>query len=184
VIGLAGAGVALKADEMTRPLAPFAALMALAVLLAFTHELLRRHGRPHLVESVTGTLSGQVVALIGGGWVLLPSTKLGLTAVATVAASVLGARLSALLPVPARVAGWVALAGGLVAGTFAGVMVAPARVVPVALLSLGVSSVVAGFDRLLLRLPTARGVAGLLSAAAAPVLAVGTVSYVLTRLVY
>jgi hypothetical protein len=184
VIGLAGAGVALQADAMTRPLAPFAALMALAVLLAFAHELLRRHGRPHLVESVTGTLSGQAIVLIGGGWVMLPSTKLGLTAVTTAVGCVLGARVGALLPVPARWVGWVALAGGLVAGVFAGVMVTPARVLPVALLALGVSCVVAGLDRLLLRLPTARGAAGMLAAAAAPVLAVGTVAYVLTRLVY
>jgi len=184
LIGLGGAAVALRAGAMTRPLAPFAALLALAVLLAFGHELLRRHGRPHLVESLAGTLAAEAVALLGSGWVLLPGTKLGLTAVAAVAAAVVGVRLAALAPVQDRVAGWVAFSAGAVAGTVGGVIVEPARYLPVALLSLGVAAVAAGLDRLLQRLPTLRGARATLSAAAAPVLAVGTVAYVLDRLVF
>jgi hypothetical protein len=184
LIGLGGAVVALQAGAMTRPLAPFAALLALAVLLAFGHELLRRHGRPHLVESLTGTMAAEAVALLGAGWVLLPGTKLGLTAVAAVAAAVVGVRLAALLPIQDRVAGWVAFVAGAVFGTAGGVLVDPARYLPVALLSLGVSAVAAGLDRLLQRLPTMRGAAATLSASAAPVLAVGTVAYVLDRLVF
>lgn len=184
LIGLGGAAVALRAGAMTRPLAPFAALLALAVLLAFGHELLRRHGRPHLVESLAGTLAAEAVALLGAGWVLLPGTKLGLTSVAAVAAAVIGVRLAALLPIPDRAAGWVAYLAGAVVGTIGGVIAEPARYLPVALLSLGVSAVAAGLDRLLLRLPTLRGAAATLSASAAPVLAVGTVAYVLDRLVF
>lgn len=184
LIGLGGAAVALRAGAMTRPLAPFAALLALAVLLAFGHELSRRHGRPHLVESLAGTLAAEAVVLLGAGWVLLPGTKLGLTAVAAVAAAVIGVRLVAPLPVPDRMAGWVAFLAGAVAGTIGGVIADPARYLPVALLSLGVSAVAAGLDRLLQRLPTLRGAAATLSAAAAPVLAVGTVAYVLDRLVF
>jgi hypothetical protein len=184
VIGLGGAGVALRAGAMTRPLAPFAALLAFAVLLAFGHELMRRHGRPHLVESLAGTLSAEAVALLGAGWVLLPGTKPGFTVVAAVAAAVAAVRLSALLPMPTRMAGWVAFVAGGVIGTAAGVLAEPARYLPVALLSLGVSAVAAGLDQLLLQVPTLRGTAVTLSAAAAPVLAVGTVAYVLDRLVF
>src|SRR3712207_7517865 len=37
-------------------------VLALAVLLAFVHELLRRDGRERLVESVAGAAAGVVVA--------------------------------------------------------------------------------------------------------------------------
>ena len=184
VSGGGGAGVALRAATAVHPLASFAALLARAVLLAFGHELLRRHGRPHLVESLAGTLAAEAVALLGAGWVLLPGTRLGLTAVAAVAAAVVGVRLAGLLPVPARLAGWVALIAGGVLGTAIGVALAPARYLPVALLALGVSAVAAGVDRLLEGIPDLRGTAVTLSAGAAPVLAVGTVAYVLDRFVF
>jgi hypothetical protein len=183
LVGCAGAALAMKAANMTRPLAPFAALLAGAVLLAFAHELMRRHGRPHLVESVTGTLSGETVALLGGGWALLPGTRLGLAALVAAAAAVGAARVTAVLPLPERFAGWSSLlAGGLVGG-FAGVMVDPPRVLPLLAVAVVVASVAAGLDRLLLGMGGQRSVPSVLAAAAAPVLAVGTVAYAVARLV-
>ena len=186
--GWASAVIAVLAIGMVRPLAPFTALLAVAVLLAFAHELIRGQGRPHLVESVTGTLSGEAVALLGGGWVLLPSTRLGLTAVVAAAAATAGARLACLIPLPPRVAGWVALMLGVAAGTLAGVLVDPSQLMPVAVLSGVVSAVVAGLDQVFIGLPATRPASGAFSAisafsaAAAPVLAVGTVAYAVSRL--
>jgi hypothetical protein len=179
--GWVSAAIGVRAVGMTRPLAPFAALLALAVLLAFGHELLRRHGRPHLVESVTGTLSGEAVALLGGGWVLLPSTGLGVTAVVTVATAVAGARLAGLLPVPPSLGGWLAWVLGTAAGLLGGIAVQESRLVAVAVVAAVVSAVVAGLDRLFVGMPTAGSVPAAISSAAAPVLTVGTVAYALAR---
>jgi hypothetical protein len=180
-IGWVAAAMAVRAMDMTRPLAPFAALLAVAVLVAFAHELIRRHGRPHLVESLTGTLSGEAVALLGGGWVLLPSTRLRLAAVVAVAAAAAGARLTAAFPVPARWSGWAAAGVGTVVGTVAGVVTDPSRVVPVVVVSVVVAGVVSGLDRLFLGMTGVRSVPALLSSSAAPVLAVGTVAYAVAR---
>jgi hypothetical protein len=183
LIGCAGAALAVRAVNMTRPLAPFAALLAGAVLVAFAHELVRRGGRPHLVESVAGTLSGETLALFGGGWMLLPGTKLGLVALATGAAAAAGARLSTLVRVPERYAGWSSLVAGMLVGGIAGAVVQPSRAMPLLAVATVVASVVAGLDRLVLGLSARRSVPGVLAGAAAPVLAVGTVAYAVARLV-
>lgn len=183
LVGGGGAVLAVRAANMTRPLAPYAALLAGAVLLAFLHELARRRGRPHLVESVTGTLCGETLALLGGGWALLPGTRLGVAALVVGAAAVTGARLGALIPVPEQLGGWSALVAGAAAGTVAGAVVDLPRLMPLAAVAVVVASVVAGLDRLLLRMTGDGGVPGVLAAAASPVLAVGTVAYAVARLV-
>jgi hypothetical protein len=181
--GWVGAAVAVLAARMTTPLAPFTALLAGGVLIAFGHELLRRRGRPHLVESVTGTFSGQTLALLGGGWVLLPATSLGLAATVAAAAAAAATRMAGLMPVPPRAAGWVAVGVGTALGTFTGYLVEPGRVLALLMVSVVVASVVAGLDRLILLLPKARLGQAALSGAAAPVLAVGTVAYAVARMV-
>jgi hypothetical protein len=174
--GLAGAATAVAAAGMTRPLAPFAALLAGAVVVAFAHELLRRHGRPHLVESVTGTLCGQTLVLLGGGWVLVPGTRFGLITLA-------GARLTVAVPVPERFAGWASLVVGVLAGALVGLLIEPRRAAAMLAVALVVSAVAAGLDRLLIPLAAGRSALRRLAAAAAPVLAVGTVAYAVARLV-
>lgn len=180
--GWAAAALAVRAAGMTRPLAPFAALLALSVLLAFGHELARRV-RHDLVESVTGTLSGQALALLGGGWVLLPTTRLALVALSTALAAAVVARLVALVPVPPVFTGWTALGAGLLAGTVVGGVLDMSRFGSLLLVSAVVSAVVAGVDRLLLTLAPGRGVPATLATGAAPLLAVGTAAYAVARLV-
>ena len=69
-LGVAGLVVGTLASQtdtaLPRPLAVFVAVIAVAVLTSFAHELLRRDGRPDVVESVTGSLTGQVIAVDGG----------------------------------------------------------------------------------------------------------------------
>ena len=65
--GLAAAGAAVADRTRDAPLAAFGIVLALAVLVAFVHELLRRDGRADLVESLTGTFSGEVVVVLGSG---------------------------------------------------------------------------------------------------------------------
>ena len=180
--GLAGAAAAVLVQGAERPLAVFAALVAASVLLAFLHELVRGGGRAELVESVTGTLSGQVVAVLGAGWPLVPTTALGLPGVVVAAAALAAAKLAGALPGPERFPGWAALLLGTAAGAGAAQLVVPSRLVAATAVAAGVAAVAAGLDRLLTTQPAASSVAGALAAAAAPVTAVGTVAYAVARL--
>jgi hypothetical protein len=180
--GWSAAALAVRATEMARPLAPFAALMAVSVLLAFGRELTRRDGRRDLVESVTGTLSGQALALLGGGWILVPTTRLALTALVVAVVAATASRLVAFMPLPPHVLGWAALVGGVVAGTAVGAVLDLARVLSLLLLAAAVAAVAAGLDRLVLTVARGRGVPAALSVGAVPLLAVGTMTYTVARL--
>jgi hypothetical protein len=165
-----------------RPLAVFTSVVAFAVLLAFAHELLRRDGRPELVESVTGTLAGQVVAILGAGWVLLPDTAAGVAAVALTAVALGAARLVAAVRMPLRVLGWVQLALGGAAGSVVAVLLARSSLQAGIAAALAVAAVVAALDHVLADLGEVRTRLGLVAAASAPVTAVGMVGYGVIRL--
>jgi hypothetical protein len=180
--GFAALAVADLGRSPGRPLAIFAAVVAFAVLAAFTHELLRRDGRPRLVESVTGTLSGQVVALLGAGWVLLPDAAAGVAAVAVAAAAAGMARMVAVVPFPQRVAGWAEMAAGAAAGAGTAVALTPDLLQTGVAVAVVVAAMVAGIDRLLVTVPGSGSRLGTLSAGAAPVAAVGMVAYAVIRL--
>jgi hypothetical protein len=181
ITGWSAAALAVRAAGMTRPLAPFAALLALGVLLAFGHELVRS-GRHDLVESVTGTLSGQALALLGGGWVLLPTARLALTALSAALAAAVATRLMGVMPIPPAFLGWAAMGAGIVTGLAVGAFLDSSRLGSVFLVSAVVSAVVAALDRLVLRVLPGRGVSAGLAAGAAPLLAVGTAAYAAARL--
>lgn len=183
VSGWVGVAAAAFAPAGADPLGLLAGLLAVSVLLAFAHELLRRDGRADLVESVTGTVSGQVCALLASGWVLLPETSLGRAAIFVAAVAVGVARAAGALPLPALVAGWVPFVAGTVGAVVAAQFTDPVRIVPAVVAGLTVSAVVAGLDRLLRHAPGAATAPGLLSLAAAPVATVGTVAYAVSRLV-
>lgn len=180
--GWAALAVAWMNQNAARPLAAFAAVVAFAVLAAFAHELVRRDGRPRLVESVTGTLSGQVATVLAAGWVLLPGTAAGTSAVVVTAVAVGAARLVTAFPLPGRTAGWVSLAGGAVAGSIAAVVLAPDNIQACVVSAVAVATVVAGLDRLLATQALKRTSLGLLAVAAAPVSSVGMVAYTVIRL--
>jgi hypothetical protein len=183
--GWAAVAVAWLSEWQPRPLANFAVVVAFAVLAAFAHELLRRDGRPRLVESVTGTLSGQVSAVLAAGWVLLLGAAPGEVGVLVTAVAVGASRLVASLPLPDRAAGWTSLAFGAAAGSTAAFLLAEDGLQACVAAAIVVAGVVAGFDRLLAaqtRTPE-RGSTALLAAAAAPVSSVGMVAYTVIRLV-
>ena len=117
--------------------------LAIGVIVAFVHQMGRRDGRPRLVESVSATVIGQTVVLMGTGW-LLPdlgdgSAAPGLLGGAACAVAVLVMtstwRRKTALPVAIVAATLVAgalastletvqLGGGLVAGAVAGTVTA------------------------------------------------------------
>jgi hypothetical protein len=167
----------------TEPLGLLAAFLAVSVLLAFAHELARRDGRVDLVESVTGTVAAQVCVLLAAGWVLLPGTTLGRAGVFVAAVSVAVARAATALPLRGGSAVWVPFGAGVVGAIGAAQFTEPVRLVPAVVTGFAVSAAATGLDRLLRQADGARTPLGLLSAAAAPVSAVGTVAYAVAKLV-
>jgi hypothetical protein len=156
-------------------------VLALAVLLAFVHELLRRDGRERLVESVAGAASGVVVAACVAGWVAAGRTSGGASLVVTGAlALAVGSAVSAL-----PVAGWLAALLTVVAaaGTGAGAGALLPVVDPIAggLIGLAVGILVATLHRLFDRLRTMRTRWPALAGAVLPVTVTGILVYVVGR---
>jgi hypothetical protein len=180
--GWASAGTAVLTAGRSQPLAAFAALVAGSVLLSFAHELSRRDGRVGLVESVTGTLSGAVIGVLSAGWILIPATRLGTVGVVVAAVAVGVSAIGTALPLDPAVRGWVGFGAGTGAAGVAAVALAPSRLATSLVLGVAVAAVVAGLGRLLASQDNARTALGMLSAAAAPVCAVGTVAYAVARL--
>lgn len=184
VCGVFAVGVATwAAQESDQPLAPFAGLLAFAVLAAFVHELLRRDGRRDLVESLTGSFAGQTVAVLAASWVLLPSTALGVGGIVVAAAGAAGAQLAALLPLPGRILAWVGVAAGALAAAAASPFFPEVKLTTAVLIGAGVSAVVLTFERLLSARALNHASAGMIAAALAPVAVAGTAAYAAARLV-
>lgn len=181
--GCGAVGLALRPPDPARPLAGFSTLLAFSVIAAFVHELVRRDGRHELVESVTGTLSGQVLAMLGAGWLLLGDAPIGAATLLVAAVAVASARAATALPWPIAVTGWVAFGAGLAGAALAALTQnGHIDLVPAAAMGLAVAAVVAALDRLLDAQPAARQGLGLLAASIAPVLVAGTVAYATVRL--
>ncbi|WP_460708513.1 hypothetical protein [Myceligenerans halotolerans] len=158
-------------------------IIAIAFVLAFLAEMMRRDGRRRLTESVTGTVSGIVVVVCAAGWVAAARTEAGAMLVATAAFALAIAAASAALPLK----GWRALVVAVVAAVVTGGGVAtllPAMdTVSGAWTGAVAGIVVGGLHLLLERLPALTGKLAGLSAATVPVTVTGMFVFVVGRLV-
>ncbi len=194
VVAVSGlAGVVLAGTEVgaLEPLTRLAVVLAAGVLLAFVHQLIRRDGRPDLVRSLAGTVSGQVLTVFAAGWVLLDGTRIGWPGIVIAASAATAAALATHLPLPFPVAqglrGWVGFGAGLLAGLIALVALHLVTTVSAALpaqllLAAAVAAVSAGLTLLLADTPSASRPLAVLALGSAPVCAVGTVAYAMARL--
>lgn len=180
--GWAGVGATLVVRQTDRSLGVFSGLIALAVLLAFGHELLRRGHRERLVESVTGTLAGQVVAVLGAGWVLLPTTSLAEAGVMITAVALGTTRVIGAFPWRGFLVGWAPFVLGTAAGAAAAAVLGHGGLAT-GMLAGTVAGTVAGMDRLLVAQRAARSPLGMLCGAAAPATATGTMAFAVAILV-
>lgn len=71
VVALTGIGgvAAVHSIGARADLRSLAVVFAASMLLTFVNEMLRRDGRPRLVESVAGTVTGSMLAVTAAGWV-------------------------------------------------------------------------------------------------------------------
>ncbi|WP_235931453.1 MULTISPECIES: tellurium resistance protein TerC [Actinomyces] len=172
-------------------------VMALSVLAAFVAQMVRRDGRPDLVEDLSSTVSGNLVVVLGAGWCALepgvadPSVMVplalallvgALLTTLDVSASTLEALTITVPPLVAGVAGAVLAAVGFFGPSHVGAVVA---------LQSGAACLLAGFvagvlmsagNRVLWTHRWVPGGRAAITSALVPVLAVGGPVYAIARL--
>ncbi|MDQ6897846.1 MAG: hypothetical protein M3171_14815, partial [Actinomycetota bacterium] len=160
------------------------AAVAVSVVAAFLHQVLRRGGRPRLTAGVASSVAALAITACGvpliplplgspgPGWVAVAMAAVALTAVLT-----LGARRPRLRP-------WVLLASavlGTAVAVLAAVVLKGIPLLGAAVLGLLVSAVVHVLSRVLLALPGARTAQAAISVGAATVLVAGVLTYLVAR---
>ena len=179
VLALVGRGgvVAVVLGGGTLGTLPF--IVACGLVLAFLVEMLRRDGRPRLVESLTATVAGLVVAVCGAGWTAVVEHDGGPDFVVVSAGALAAASVAAVL-VPWK--GWSSVGAAITAGAAVGTGVA--ALVPVTALGAGVvvgvfaGVLAASLHVLLEKLPASTSRWGGVASAVVPVLVLGVVAYV------
>lgn len=157
-------------------------VFAFAILLAFVHELMRQGPRGQVVESVSGVVSGVIVAASAAAWIAAQRTAggIGLVVAGAVALAVASA-VSA-----TRLRGWLRSVATMVAAAGAAATIAyiaPPEVRPLAgtVLGLAVGVVITSLDALFHRLPALEGRLARLAAVALPVSLSGVFVYIVGR---
>ncbi len=186
---LAGAGAilltgGLLSQELQESLLPGA--VALAMIVEFVHQLARRDGRPRLVESVSGSITG-IAILTSGACVLLLSGRpegaaisvavFGAVAIGSLAD--IGLRWGAGGPIAGMAAGLLGAAVAMWLGTALGTGLSTPSLALVGALAAGSSYALRQVQSVL---PTLFGRRAQLGSGIASVLATGVLAYALTWL--
>lgn len=164
------------------PLQWLPSVLAVSVLAAFAHQLLRRDMRPRLVESVTGVVAGVVCVELGAAWLAVLDHGGG-QLVAAAATAVVAAAVATAMPWPQRYTDPLAVVAGAVFGALAALALAEVDLAPAGLLGLALGAVVAGLDRLFLHLPATTSRRAGIAVGASVVSGCGIVAYLGSRLV-
>jgi hypothetical protein len=161
------------------------AALAVSLIAAFLHQLLRRDGRPRLTESVAASGAGLAMVASGVSYIPLPQTLGGSQTLAVAMAGLALAALADLAVPSARLRAW-ALPLAMVAGGLGGLLVAlqsgrphPATGALIGVLVAGTSHAV---RRILAVLPSMVSARSQLVSGATSVLLCGVVAYTLGRL--
>lgn len=170
VIG--GVVVAGVADAMAFPehdMQP--TILALSVIAAFLHEMFRRDGRPRLVESVSTTVTGNVVAISAASWIAVAADGVGLGLV--VAASLLVAAAPTFFRLPVALEAALSILGGAAAGALLGSAVPGIDALNSLLLGFTGAVIVASVHVVLRTFPRRQAPEAVVAGALLPLLALG-----------
>lgn len=187
---LAFGTVACVAAVALTPTDPFLrwmpAALAVSLIAAFLHQLVRRDGRPRLTESVAITAAGLAVISSGAAYSALPRTLAGEGPLAAAMAALgLSALADALVTSP-RLRPWaltIAMGLGGAAAALVGVVHGRPSLAPAVLLGVLVAAVAHATRRVLAVLPPMVSARSQLVSGATSVLLAGVVAYVLARVV-
>lgn len=156
-------------------------VFAFAILLAFVNELLRGGGRERLVESVSGTVAGTLVAVAAAGWVATQRTVGGEGLVIAGALALAVGSAVAALPLRSWAGAGATTASALAAGALAGLVLPGLDPKAGVLLGLAVGVLVAALRQLFDRLPVLDRFPAALAAIVLPVTVTGILVYVAGR---
>lgn len=160
------------------------AAMAVAVIVAFLHQLMRRDGRPRLTESVSASITGLAVIAAGVAFGPLPELLHGEHALAaTMAGLGVGVLADPLIKVD-RLRQWalfISMFLGGAAGMLVSVVAGHPRPWPAALLGLLAAAVSHAARRVMAVLPATAMPRAQLAVGASSSLLVGVVAYVVVR---
>ncbi len=175
----AAAGVYLQV--VTGDLAYVAASFGVVVALAFVHQMLRRDGRPRLMESVAGSVSGAVVVLSGVGWLAIGTgpVSVGLMLVGAVTLAV--AAIGAAIPIPQPWGAILTIAVAAGAGAGAGYAIVSVGPITAAIVGLCAGLLTAVVHHVLGQFPASVRTLPAIASALLPVLVCGVPVYVLGR---
>ena len=155
VIALGGAGavIAVTATRGQPFLRELPVVVALSVLLAFVNELARQDGRLRLVESVTGTVTGVLVATAAAGWVAAGRAPGGTSLVVSGAVALAVAAAVSAVPLGGWTGAVVTSVGAVLAGGAVGAAMPTMDLLPGGLIGLATGILVAALHVLFDRLP-------------------------------
>jgi hypothetical protein len=183
VVGTGVVGAVLVQVDGTDDLVWVPAVFAIGVVVAFVHQMGRRDGRPRLVESVSATVTGQAVVLLGTGWLVADAGTGSLAPALVGAIGCASAALVMSVPWPRVVTLPLAtLAGALLAGALGAWVVDGVGVLQSLALGAVSGATTAGLHVLLYRQPTTSHRRAAVSAGTACVMAAGLGVHVGARL--
>lgn len=180
-LGGAGAVIAVTATRGTPFLRELPVVVALAILLAFVNELARQDGRLRLVESVTGTVTGVLVATAAAGWVAAVRAPGGTSLVVSGAFALAVAAAVSAVPLGGWTGATVTTVAAVIAGGGAGAVMPQTEAIAGAFLGLATGILIAALHVLFDRLPTLRRRWAAGAAIVLPVSVSGILVYVVGR---
>lgn len=181
VVALTGLGAVAAVRYTGTGLSGLAVVTACGLLVSFLNELLRRDGRVRMVESVSGTVAGGVLALTAACWVATDALVGGESLVVTGALALAVGSAVAAFEVPRWVSSVLVTVVAAGVGAGAGYLLPALSVEASAILGAAVGVLVAALDALFDALVELKRLLPSLAAAALPVAVSGAVVYIVGR---
>ncbi|WP_159621686.1 hypothetical protein [Ruania rhizosphaerae] len=181
VVLLLTAAAAFSALLIWEDLLYVAVATGLGVVGAFLHELTRRDGRPRLVESVSGVVTGAVVVSSAAGWLAVGTGEVATALLLVGAVTITAGSACTALPIP----GWLGSAATIViaaaAGLLVGSLLSDLGLLVGGLVGLSSGVLIAAVHALFGQFPASGRPTAALAAAMLPVAVAGVPVYVLGR---
>ncbi|UFU02596.1 hypothetical protein LQF12_14035 [Ruania suaedae] len=181
VVLLLTAAASLSALLVWDDLLYVAVAAGLGVVAAFVHELVRRDGRPRLVESVSGVVTGAVVVSSAAGWLAVGTGEVATALLLVGAVTITAGSACTALPIPGWLGSGVTILISAAAGLLAGSAIADVGLVPGGLIGLSSGVLIASVHALFGQFPASGRPTAALAAAMLPVAVAGVPVYVLGR---